>query len=132
MTHGEGVVSASFSPDGKRVVTASEDKTARVWDADTGKPMGEPMTHGGRVDSASFSPDGERVVTASSDKMARVWNAFWSSLVWPENLIEEVCQRKLRGNVRMITEADVRAARILSPQRVGEDVCDGVAQVPTR
>jgi len=63
---------------------------------------------------------------------SHVWNAFWSSLVRPENLIEEVCHRKLRGNVRMITEADVRAARILSPQRVGEDVCNGVATVPTR
>ncbi|MBA2592259.1 MAG: hypothetical protein H0U97_08375 [Gammaproteobacteria bacterium] len=119
MTHGNMVVSASFSPDGKRVVTASWDKTARVWDADTGKPVGEPMTHGNGVASASFSPDGKCVVTASEDETARVWHAFWSSLVRAENLIQEVCQRKLRGNLRMITEADVRAARILSPQRVG-------------
>lgn len=99
---------------------------------DIGKPVGAPLTHGQTVNSASFSPDGPRVVAASEDKAARVWNAFWSSLVRPENLIEEVCQRKLRGNVRMITEADVRAARVISPQRVGEDVCDGVATVPTR
>ena len=132
MTHGDEVYSASFSPDGKRVVTASNDETARVWDADTGKPVGEPMTHGDRVQSASFSPDGKRVVTASLDKTARVWDAFWPSRVQPQNLIAQVCQRKLRGDVRLTTEADLRAARILSYDRVGEDVCDGVAAVPTR
>ena len=35
--------SAAFSPDGKRIVTASLDKTARVWDAATGQPIGEPL-----------------------------------------------------------------------------------------
>ena len=39
------VKSAQFSPDGQRVVTASWDKTARVWDAASGKPIGEPMKH---------------------------------------------------------------------------------------
>ena len=89
------------------------------------------MTHFGQVRSAGFSPDGKRVVTSSLDHTARVWNALWSSLR-PKNLIEEVCQRKLRGNVRTITEADVRAARILSYDRVGEDVCNGVALVSPR
>ena len=83
MTHGEIVASAGFSPDGKRVVTASWDKTARVWDADTGKPVGEPMTHSDEVNSASFSPDGKRVVTASYDKTARVWDASSGAPIGP-------------------------------------------------
>ena len=68
-------MSAQFSPDGQRVVTASADKTARVWDAKTGLPLTEPLKHDGAVNSAQFSPDGRRVVTASDDKTARVWDA---------------------------------------------------------
>ena len=68
--------SAAFSPDGKRIVTASDDKTARMWDGETGKPIGEPLKgHEGTVVSAAFSPDGKRIVTASHDKTARLWDA---------------------------------------------------------
>src|SRR6185503_9056875 len=74
MEHGHRVHSAQFSPDGKRIVTASSDKTARVWDAPTGLPLTGPLTHAGTVLFAQFSPDGKRIVTASQDNTARVWN----------------------------------------------------------
>jgi WD40 repeat protein len=72
MRHDGVVYAAQFSPDGQRIVTASEDSTARVWDAETGKEIGEPIRHEGQVYAAHFSPDGQRVVTASIDKTARV------------------------------------------------------------
>jgi dipeptidyl aminopeptidase/acylaminoacyl peptidase len=56
-------------------VTASGDKTARLWDAQTGKAIGEPMRHAAGIASAQFSPDGQRVVTASRDKTVRLWHA---------------------------------------------------------
>jgi WD40 repeat protein len=68
------VGNAAFSPDGTRVVTASEDNTARVWDAATGNPLSPPLHHQQGVRSAAFSPDGTRVVTASEDQTARVWD----------------------------------------------------------
>jgi WD40 repeat protein/tetratricopeptide (TPR) repeat protein len=68
--------SAAFSPDGKRIVTASDDKTARLWDAETGRQIGAPLLgHKGAVESAAFSPDGKRIVTASTDGSARLWDA---------------------------------------------------------
>jgi WD40 repeat protein/serine/threonine protein kinase len=66
---------AGFSPDGRKVVTASEDRTARIWDAMTGRELARLEGHRDTVYSAEFSPDGAAVVTASEDGAARVWSA---------------------------------------------------------
>jgi eukaryotic-like serine/threonine-protein kinase len=71
MNHDRSVKTAQFSPDGQRVVTASDDATARVWDAQTGRPVTKPLNHRSLVLCARFSPDGRRVVTSSSDGTAR-------------------------------------------------------------
>jgi len=71
--HGSMVFSAVFSPDGGRILTASNDGTARVWSAD-GKLLAA-LSHDNAVRSALFSPDGGRIVTASVDHTARVWSA---------------------------------------------------------
>ncbi|HIK12975.1 MAG TPA: hypothetical protein IGS52_22400 [Oscillatoriaceae cyanobacterium M33_DOE_052] len=72
LQHQGWVISASFSPDGQRIVTASLDKTARLWDT-KGKLVAELKGHQGQVFSASFSPDGQRIVTVSWDKTVRLW-----------------------------------------------------------
>ena len=75
------VHSAAFSPDGSRIVTASDDKTARVWTAASGTLLAELKGHTDVVASAAFSPDGSRIVTASEDKTARVWRADTGTLL---------------------------------------------------
>jgi Flp pilus assembly protein TadD len=78
LQHGGSVNSAQFSPDGKRIVTASADGTARVWDAQSGLALTEPLQHGSNVWSAQFSPDGKRIITTSGEgtnRTVRVWDS---------------------------------------------------------
>ena len=74
--------STLLSPDGKLVVTASSDKTARLWEVATGKALPALAEHQGAVVSAAFSPDGKLVVTASSDKTARLWEVATGQMLW--------------------------------------------------
>jgi formylglycine-generating enzyme required for sulfatase activity len=55
-------------------VTASGDRTARIWDVATGRLLQTLHGHEAKVTSATFSPDGARIVTASEDRTARVWD----------------------------------------------------------
>ena len=57
------------------MLTGSDDNTARLWDARSGKPLGEPLRHEGGVSAVAFSPEGDRVLTGSSDNTARLWDA---------------------------------------------------------
>ncbi|MEG3922248.1 WD40 repeat domain-containing protein, partial [Microcoleus sp. T3_A4] len=76
LQHQSGVNSVAFSPDGTQIVSSSEDKTLRLWDAKTLKPIGKPLLgHQGWVLSVAFSPDGTQIVSSSSDKTLRLWDA---------------------------------------------------------
>ena len=75
LSHPGPVDSAAFSPDGKMIVTGSDDRTAQLWDATAARPIGPPLKHEGEVASVAFSPDGKAILTASSDKTARLWDA---------------------------------------------------------
>jgi WD40 repeat protein len=66
---------AAFSPNGDRLLTASRDRTAHIWDTVTGKPLTPPLLHDQAVRRGEFSPDGRRVATVSEDNVARVWDA---------------------------------------------------------
>jgi WD40 repeat protein len=64
-----------FSHDGRWIVSGSTNGSARVWDARSGEPVGEPMLHAHRIRVVRISPDGTRVITGSDDGTARLWDA---------------------------------------------------------
>ena len=79
LPHSMDVAAARFSADGKLIVTCCLDRKlregwAQVWDASTGKPLGQPLKHRYGVLGAAFSPNNERVVTASEDFTASIWD----------------------------------------------------------
>jgi WD40 repeat protein/tRNA A-37 threonylcarbamoyl transferase component Bud32 len=72
--HSEPIRCVAFSPDGSRIVSASDDKTLKLWDATTGRETRTLAGHLGRVTSVAFSPDGTRIVSGSDDKTLKLWD----------------------------------------------------------
>lgn len=82
--HENNLYKAFFSPDGSLVLTCSLDKTARLWNTTTGKPVGTPFVHPDSVYGGAFSPDAQRVLTACRDGIARVWDVETGEQIRPE------------------------------------------------
>ena len=80
--HNDGVTSIAYSPDGRHIVSGSDDSTIRVWNAETGDLMGGPLEgHTKSVTSVAYSPDGRHIVSGSIDNTVRVWNAETGDLM---------------------------------------------------
>ena len=76
--HTDTVDAVAVSPDGTMIATASFDKTAKLWDAKTGKELrtfGGEKGHTGQVLAVAFSADGGQLATGGADNFARVWGS---------------------------------------------------------
>jgi WD40 repeat protein len=81
--HSAGVGYLAWSPDGKRIATASADKTTQIWDAATGSHFLTYSGHASIVDTVAWSPDGSKIVTGAGyppgtpadEARAQVWDA---------------------------------------------------------
>jgi WD40 repeat protein len=71
----QGILGASYSPDGRRIATAGADGTVRIWDATTGAEIQTLRGHRNWVCGVAFSPDSRFVASAGWDGVARLWDA---------------------------------------------------------
>src|SRR5262249_26756023 len=86
--HAHWVRSASFSPDGRQIVSSSNDRTALVWAVAGEQMISLPLRHGAGVTQAMFSPDARRVLTAARDGL-RLWDLDRTDAPL-EELVDEV------------------------------------------
>ncbi len=74
--HSGWVWDAAWSPNGKYIASASDDKTVQVWEAETLKTIVSYHGHEGEVFAIAWSPDGGRIASASADHTVRIWQAL--------------------------------------------------------
>ena len=77
--------SVAFSPDGKRFISGSYDRTIKIWNAATGKEIMTLEGHNRCVNSVAYSPKGDYIVSGGDDNTIRIWDAWTGSL---ENTIQ--------------------------------------------
>jgi WD40 repeat protein/transcriptional regulator with XRE-family HTH domain/energy-coupling factor transporter ATP-binding protein EcfA2 len=112
--HDAEIWSVAYSPDGTRIATASQDKTAKIWDAATGELLLTLSGHSESVNDVIYSPDGTQIATASQDKTAKIWDAASGQLLLTLSGHAESVHAVIYNSdgTRLVTASDDKTARV--------------------
>jgi WD40 repeat protein len=137
--HSEAVWGVAVSPDGRRAVSASNDKTLKVWDLETGHELRTLEGHSHWVMGVVVSPDGRRAVSASYDETLKVWDLETGrelrTLQGHSGLVNSVAlsqdgRRAVSASYKMLKVWDLETGRELRTLEGHSDTVRGVAVGP--
>jgi eukaryotic-like serine/threonine-protein kinase len=130
--HNGGVKNVAFSPDGKRIATASDDGTVKVWDTTRGTLIHTLKGHNEVVNGVAFSPDSKRIATASDDGTAKVWDAATGQ----ETLTLNEHTGAVRGvafspdGMRIATASDDGTVKVWDARPVDAELAETIPSAP--
>jgi WD40 repeat protein/tRNA A-37 threonylcarbamoyl transferase component Bud32 len=139
--HRETVRMIVFSPDGRLLISGSNDDTARIWDSASGQPVGRELVHRGEVFTVGFSPNGKLAVTGGYDATVRFWEVPSGQPIGEPMRHEGIVMAAVfsADGTRLLTGSADRTARLwdvetclpLSPPLTHRDYVAGVGINPT-
>ena len=92
--HKHAVSAITYSPDGKMIASAGNDKTVRLWNPKTGENIATLNGHDALVTGVVFSPDGKKLFSGSADSTVRLWSTETRQAIWAANT-PQVLEQKL-------------------------------------
>ena len=126
MRFASAVNSADFSPDGTIVLTGCHDGDVQLWDANTGRPISQPLRHGVRVSQVAFSPDGKVWLSVRQNKTVGWWSVeTQTALVQPKNIDADIVAAAFSSDSRFVmvsTAATVRSFETGTGKPFGEPI----------